>query len=183
MNEAIARFNLVIPVELRRPFDIKIFLTVILSDILQFEDEELKMTCMALRLKFVDTILFLEKFGSSVELDFGDLPDIYLRDFVPLLASYYRLYLQWKDHDTTPQVIMYVNSLRVVQVWYNSTAASENTEGFHEYKARVLKLRGEILLLLPRVRGGYHTLPPEVLADLCMYMHEDMDLLMHRSEA
>jgi len=181
LNEAVSRFDLVIPVELRRPYDIKTLHGVIVSDVLSFDDEELMMTCMALRLKLVDTINFFAQYGSSTGHDLGGVPDIYLRDFAPLLASYYGLCRLWMERDTAPEVIGCINSLRVAQGLYNATISYEKGGGrdaYEEYKAQNVALREQISLLLPRVHGGYHALSPEVFADLCMYMPVEMDLLV-----
>lgn len=159
----------------------KQFLGVFLCHVIPFEDEELMVTAVALRGKFVDTIrFFAEGGGPKTLLAFEDIPDMYLRDFVPLVVSYHRLFTVWKEYDTTQDITLLVQDLSVALDNYKDADARGDAEEKHGWGCLITTVRERIVTLFSRVRGGFDEMDPCLLADLCMYMPDEMNRILPR---
>ena len=162
---------------LRGGFLLREFLGPFICTDLPFTDNELMLTAVALRGKFVDSIKYLKEHGSKTAVRFDEIPDTYIRDFVPLFSSYDRLFKEWKAYDTTPDIAGLVEHLGIGLTNYEEARELEDRDEADHWQKYVISLRKQIAVLFPRVRGGYRMMDPALLADLCMFMPEQTELL------
>ena len=176
------RFRNILSREMCGRFSITDILSAFICNALPFDDQELMLTAVALRAKFVATILFFAGNGSKTVLTFEEIPDTYIRDFVPLLCSYYRLFKTWKEHDTTPEIAALLESLRIALDIYDEARELQDRDEMDVWQKYVISLRNRIVILFPRIGGGRRMIHPVMLADLCMYMPDQTRLLFSEDE-